>query len=34
MPGRGGDLDSLARDLVEQGMASAPDGDMQIFLNG
>ena len=31
MPGRGGDLDSLARDLVEQGMASAPDGDVNLF---
>ena len=31
MPGRGGDLDSLARDLVEQGMASAPDGDINLF---
>ena len=31
LPGRGGDLDSLARDLVEQGMASAPDGDMNLF---
>ena len=31
MPGRGGDLDSLARDLVEQGMASAPDGDANLF---
>ena len=31
LPGRGGDLDSLARDLVEQGMASAPDGDANLF---
>ncbi len=31
MPGRGGDLDSLARDLVEQGMATAPEGDANLF---
>ena len=31
LPGRGGDLDSLARDLVEQGMASAPEGDANLF---
>ena len=31
LPGRGGDLDSLARDLVEQGLASAPEGDANLF---
>jgi transcriptional regulator with PAS, ATPase and Fis domain len=31
MPGRGGDLDSLARDLVEQGMATAGAGDDDLF---
>ena len=31
MPGRGGDLDSLARDLVEQGMATAGPDDDNLF---
>ncbi len=31
VPGRGGDLDSLARDLVEQGLATAPAGDDALF---
>jgi DNA-binding NtrC family response regulator len=31
MPGRGGDLDSLARDLVEQGMTTAGPGDDNLF---
>ena len=31
MPGRGGDLDSLARDLVEQGMATAGPEDDTLF---
>ena len=31
MPGRGGDLDSLARELVEQGLATAPAGDDALF---
>ena len=31
LPGRGGDLDSLARDLVEQGMATAGPGDENLF---
>jgi DNA-binding NtrC family response regulator len=31
MPGRGGDLDSLSRDLVEQGMVTAPEGDANLF---
>jgi transcriptional regulator with PAS, ATPase and Fis domain len=31
MPGRGGDLDSLARDLVEQGMQTAPPGEENLF---
>ena len=31
MPGRGGDLDSLARDLVEQGMTTAAPGDDNLF---
>ena len=31
MPGRGGDLDSLARDLVEQGMATAGADDENLF---
>ncbi|MFM8892294.1 MAG: sigma 54-interacting transcriptional regulator, partial [Planctomycetia bacterium] len=31
MPGRGGDLDSLARDLVEQGMATAGPDDENLF---
>jgi DNA-binding NtrC family response regulator len=31
MPGRGGDLDSLARDLVEQGMATAGADDDDLF---
>ncbi len=31
VPGRGGDLDSLARDLVEQGLATAPPGDDTLF---
>jgi transcriptional regulator with GAF, ATPase, and Fis domain len=30
-PGRGGDLDSLARDLVEQGLATAPADDDTLF---
>jgi transcriptional regulator with GAF, ATPase, and Fis domain len=31
VPGRGGDLDSLARDLVEQGLATAPADDDTLF---
>jgi DNA-binding NtrC family response regulator len=31
LPGRGGDLDSLARDLVEQGMATAGADDDNLF---
>ena len=31
MPSRGGDLDSLARDLVEQGMATATADDDNLF---
>jgi len=31
MPGRGGDLDSLARDLVEQGMTTAGPDDENLF---
>jgi DNA-binding NtrC family response regulator len=31
MPGRGGDLDSLARDLVEQGMTTAGPDDDNLF---
>ncbi len=31
LPGRGGDLDSLARDLVEQGMATAAPDDDTLF---
>ncbi len=31
VPGRGGDLDSLARDLVEQGVATAPPDDETLF---
>jgi transcriptional regulator with GAF, ATPase, and Fis domain len=31
VPGRGGDLDSLARELVEQGLATAPPGDDTLF---
>ncbi|MBM4021069.1 MAG: sigma-54-dependent Fis family transcriptional regulator [Planctomycetes bacterium] len=31
LPGRGGDLDSLARELVEQGLASAPADDDTLF---
>jgi len=31
MPGRGGDLDSLARDLVEQGLATAAADDDTLF---
>ena len=31
MPGRGGDLDSLARELVEQGVATAPADDDNLF---
>jgi DNA-binding NtrC family response regulator len=31
MPGRGGDLDSLARDLVEQGMTTAGPEDENLF---
>ena len=31
VPGRGGDLDSLARDLVEQGMATAAPDDDTLF---
>jgi DNA-binding NtrC family response regulator len=31
LPGRGGDLDSLARELVEQGMATAAPGDDNLF---
>ena len=31
MPGRGGDLDSLARDLVEQGMTTAGPTDENLF---
>ena len=31
LPGRGGDLDSLARDLVEQGMTTAGPGDDNLF---
>ena len=31
MPGRGGDLDSLARDLVEQGMLTAAPDDDTLF---
>jgi DNA-binding NtrC family response regulator len=31
MPGRGGDLDSLARELVEQGMATAGADDENLF---
>jgi transcriptional regulator with PAS, ATPase and Fis domain len=31
LPGRGGDLDSLARDLVEQGMATAGPDDDNLF---
>jgi DNA-binding protein Fis len=30
-PGRGGDLDSLARDLVEQGMTTAGPNDENLF---
>jgi DNA-binding NtrC family response regulator len=31
LPGRGGDLDSLARDLVEQGLVTAPPDDDTLF---
>jgi DNA-binding NtrC family response regulator len=31
VPGRGGDLDSLARELVEQGVATAPPDDETLF---
>jgi DNA-binding NtrC family response regulator len=31
LPGRGGDLDSLARDLVEQGLSTAAPGDDTLF---
>ena len=31
LPGRGGDLDSLARDLVEQGMVTAGPDDENLF---
>jgi DNA-binding NtrC family response regulator len=31
VPGRGGDLDSLARELVEQGMATSTDDDDTLF---
>ena len=31
LPGRGGDLDSLARDLVEQGMTTATPNDDNLF---
>jgi len=31
LPGRGGDLDSLARELVEQGMTTATPGDDNLF---
>ena len=31
LPGRGGDLDSLARDLVEQGMTTATADDDNLF---
>ena len=31
LPGRGGDLDSLARDLVEQGMTTAGPDDENLF---
>ena len=31
LPGRGGDLDSLARELVEQGLATAPADDENLF---
>ena len=31
MPGRGGDLDSLARDLVEQGLATTAAEDDTLF---
>jgi DNA-binding NtrC family response regulator len=31
LPGRGGDLDSLARDLVEQGMATTGPDDDNLF---
>jgi DNA-binding NtrC family response regulator len=31
MPGRGGDLDSLARELVEQGMTTAAEDDDNLF---
>ncbi|MFM8702534.1 MAG: sigma 54-interacting transcriptional regulator, partial [Planctomycetia bacterium] len=31
LPGRGGDLDSLARELVEQGMATAGPDDEHLF---
>jgi DNA-binding NtrC family response regulator len=31
LPGRGGDLDSLARDLVEQGMTTATPDDDNLF---
>ena len=31
MPGRGGDLDSLARDLVEQGMTTCDPADDNLF---
>ena len=31
LPGRGGDLDSLARDLVEQGMVTAAPDDENLF---
>jgi transcriptional regulator with PAS, ATPase and Fis domain len=31
LPGRGGDLDSLARELVEQGMTTAPADDENLF---
>jgi DNA-binding NtrC family response regulator len=31
MPGRGGDLDSLARDLVEQGMTTCGPDDENLF---
>jgi DNA-binding NtrC family response regulator len=31
VPGRGGDLDSLARELVEQGMTTAAEDDANLF---
>jgi len=31
LPGRGGDLDSLARDLVEQGLTTMGAGETKLF---